>query len=158
MAGRLFCGFVADFACCNKLIILQVGFLCLAVATALVHLARQYIWVALYSAVFGFSEGTYVMLFIVIVRELVGLKDMSFALGMAFSILAIPKTLGPLLAGFLFDITQSYTLAFMVGSGFVFMSTMLISAIDLNKRTDGQKSHKEQVPTVYEVVCKETSI
>lgn len=160
LVGRLFCGCLADFGCCSRLHILQIALLCIAVGTVLVPLAQSFASLALYAAVFGFNEGFVVALNMVIIRDIVGIQHVAFALGVAYGVLAIPKTLGPLLAGFLFDLTKNYVLAFIVASACVALSSLLISFIDIT--TSSQKKCISLSKTLRcddeTITCKETTV
>ena len=90
------------------------------------------------------------MAFMVITRDIVGQEKLAFALGLAYCILCIPKTLGPSLAGLLFDLTRSYVLPFMITGGLVAFSSILMFLINIKK--------PPKLQTVDEPLCKETIV
>lgn len=75
------------------------------------------------------------MVFMVITRDIVGIDSLSFALGVAYCILSIPKTLGPLLAGLLFDLAQNYILPFTLMGGLTAFSAFLIFFVNTDRNT-----------------------
>lgn len=75
------------------------------------------------------------MVFMVITRDIVGIDSLSFALGVAYCILSIPKTLGPLLAGLLFDLAQNYVLPFTLMGGLTAFSALLIFFVNTERNT-----------------------
>ena len=131
--GRTLCGRIADLPCCNRLRIIQCALLCIAVSTTLVAFAPEFVWVAVYAAVFGICEGVYIMVFMVITRDIVGDKYFAFALGVAYCLLSVPKTLGPLLAGLLFDMSQNYVLPFTLMGALTVISLLLIFLVGNKK-------------------------
>lgn len=88
---------------------------------------------AVYAGVFGLSEGVYIMVFMVITRDIVGIDQLAFALGVAYCILSIPKTLGPLLAGILFDLAQNYVLPFTLMGGLTAFSALLLFFVNTKR-------------------------
>lgn len=168
--GRALCGRIADLECCNRLRILQISLILIAISTTLVAFAPSFVLVAMYAALFGVCEGIYVMVFMVITRDVVGTKYLSFALGVAYCIMSIPKTLGPLLAGLLFDMAQSYVLPFSLMGALTTCSTLLIFFVGikttpkflscLGKNNDEEVScgleKREQLSMMS--TCKETTV
>jgi len=131
--GRTACGSIADIACCSRLRLCQMALLCIAVSTTLAAFAPSFTWLAVYAAVFGVSEGIYITVFMVITRDIVGTEHLAFALGVAYCVLSIPKTVGPLLAGLMFDVAHNYVLPFMLGGGMTALSSILMFLIGINK-------------------------
>ncbi|XP_031554613.1 monocarboxylate transporter 14-like [Actinia tenebrosa] len=131
LVGRLAIGRVADLKCLRqkRKNIMQIAFLCIAVSTALAPFSPSFIWLALYAAVFGLNEGIYMNLFMVITKDIVGADHLAFAFGILCSILSVPKTVGPLFAGFMFDSYQSYVLPFMVIGDLTALAAILLFRI-----------------------------
>ncbi|KAK3747499.1 hypothetical protein QZH41_011378, partial [Actinostola sp. cb2023] len=127
--GRTACGSIADIACCSRLRLCQMALLCIAVSTTLAAFAPSFTWLAVYAAVFGVSEGIYMTVFMVITRDIVGTEHLAFALGVMYCVLCIPKTVGPLLAGLMFDVAHNYVLPFMIVGGLTALSSILMFLI-----------------------------
>ena len=77
--------------------------------------AAKELWMLyLFAAIFGFSEGGGAALYSPIVAELFGLSSHGVILGVAIFGFSIGGTIGPLMAGYIFDVTESYYLAFLI--------------------------------------------
>ena len=86
------------------------------------------VWVtnvaSLYAVAFvtGISFGGFSSVFAPMVGEYFGLKHMGKILAAAFSNGALAGVAGPLLAGYIFDVSGSYRLAFIVCSAMCFVA------------------------------------
>lgn len=155
LLGRLAFGRVADLKCLSRINIIQLALLCIAVSTTLVPFAPSFIWVALYASVFGLNEGIYMMLFMVITKDIVGADHMAFAFGVLYGVLFVPKTVGPLIAGFMYDSYQSYVLPFMVMGGVTALAAILLFLIPIKT---SKKTCVDDEPETELIVCRETSL
>ncbi len=79
----------------------------------------------LFAAIFGFGYGGFIALMSPLVAELFGLSSHGIIFGVVNFSAVIGETVGPLLAGHMFDITNSYNVAFLV------CATLSIIAITL---------------------------
>jgi MFS family permease len=112
MAGKLFFGWMADRYSARRAMIVSFGLQ--AVGTVLLiytsTLGSPY-WFVL---VWGFAMGGVVALEPLIVAECFGLKSFGVILGMVYVFTTIGSSIGPVFAGYIFDIRESYILAFVV--------------------------------------------
>lgn len=76
--------------------------------------AREMWMLYLFGVVFGFAYGGIAALQPLLTAELFGLSSLGVILGSVAFIYTIGGAVGPLLAGHIFDITGSYSLAFMI--------------------------------------------
>lgn len=127
--GSLFFGKLSDHRYFNRLYICQFSILSMGVVCTLVTIARSYVWLAVLAAAFGLFDGCYEMLVPVITSDIVGVKKTPAAIGMLYFVLAIPKTIGPPVAGWIFDVSQSYDTAFYVTGGVMTLSSLLMFLI-----------------------------
>ena len=127
--GRLAVGRVADFSCCNRLNICQLILLCLSVSATLVPLIRSYGMLASYASLYGFLEGSFVVINPVIMKDLVGKDKLSSALGACFFIVAFPQAVGPPIAGWAFDMSNSYDVAFFYMGAVTFLACLVLFGV-----------------------------
>ena len=148
--GRLLFGRIADLKCCNRLYICQTALLCIGVFSTLVPIASSYSWLALYAFVFGLFEGCYIMLNPVITNDLVGTDKVASALGTSYFFMAFPRSLGPPIAGWIYDYSKSYDVAFYytgvvtaLASCLMFFVPLLMPRTPLNVQKTLFRGHKE---------------
>lgn len=127
--GRLFFGKIADFKCINRLYMYQIGLLGIGVANTICPLLKSFPGLLVYCTIFGFFEGCYVCQVAVITGDIVGIDRMAVAVGILFGIKSIPLTLGPPLAGFLYDISKSYQVAFYVAGAIPTVASIMMFAV-----------------------------
>ena len=77
---------------------------------ALAHQAASLLWIA--AVLFGFSYGGGVTLLPPLCGDLFGRAHVAAIVGMIFAVAGAPAAIGPYLAGWLYDVTGSYALAF----------------------------------------------
>ncbi|EDO35238.1 predicted protein, partial [Nematostella vectensis] len=112
--GRLIFGKIADHPKVNRLYLYQFSFLMIGISNTICPAFSTYAGLAFYAAFFGFFEGCYVLLAPVLTGDIVGRNNMATGVGVLFAIKSVPLTLGPPIAGFIYDMSKSYELAFYV--------------------------------------------
>lgn len=78
---------------------------------------------------FGFTIGAYVGLTSVILVDLLGLDKLTNAFGLLLLFQGIASLVGPPLAGVLYDVTESYSPAFILAGTAILMSGIMLFAI-----------------------------
>lgn len=126
--GRFSVGFISDrvggrlaLSACLTLVTLSLIWL----------LFTKEIWsFYVFAAVFGFAYGGMVPLLIVVTAELFGLISLGIVLGSVILCVTVGGALGPILAGCIFDITGSYSLALLIciilGTLAIILSSILL--------------------------------
>lgn len=97
--GRLIFGKVADHPRVNRLYLYQISFLMIGISNTLCPVLTSYTGLVIYSTVFGFFEGCYVLLAPVLTGDIVGRDKMAHGVGVLFALKSVPLTLGPPIAG-----------------------------------------------------------
>ncbi len=126
----------------NRLTALQITLLSISVSTTLVPIATNYKWLATYSFLYGFLEGCFVISLPLIVQDLVGDSKLAPALGSLYCFRAFPMTAGPSIAGWIYDTSNSYDVAFFCAGAIAIMSTCILFIVpmfksrSLSKRTE----------------------
>ena len=79
----------------------------------------------LFAAIFGFGYGGLVAMTSIVVAGLFGIGSLGIILGFIMFSQSVGGFIGPMAAGRIFDITQSYTPAFMVCAALSVIAIML---------------------------------
>jgi MFS family permease len=96
------------------------------------------------AAVFGFSYGGVTALFPALVGDFFGLVAIGSIVGFIFAIAGSAAAFGPLIAGYLYDATRSYQLAFLLSATLNFAALVLVFVL--------KKPERAAVPTQGEVL------
>lgn len=97
--AKLLCGRLADMRRVKRLQILVVAILCFAICNFAVTAAKDFGGLLTYALFFGFSDGLFVVVLPLLIRDLVGRELMANAIGNFYGIMSIPLTLGPPISG-----------------------------------------------------------
>lgn len=130
--GSLLFGHLSDHPRCNRIVACQFAILMMGVVSTLFTIASTFEWFVVLSIAFGVFDGCYEMLVPVITSDIVGIKFTPTAVGTLYCLLAIPKTIGPPVAGWIFDRSQSYNTAFYVTGGLMTLSSLIMFLIPTN--------------------------
>jgi len=142
--GRLIFGKVVDHHRANGVVLQQVALVVIGSCTMLL-IAAQYFGQATYYAlvafvlVMGLFDGCFITMFGPIAFEICGPKGASQGIGFIMGLNAIPNTIGPMVAGMLYDRYGNYTAAFLSAGmppivGALFMC--LIHGVGKSTKTD----------------------
>lgn len=127
IAGRLTMGSAGDKVG-NKLVI-TIALIILAVALLWLQLAREVWMLYAFAVLYGFAHGGLFTLTSPTVAELFGLSSHGVIYGTVAFIGAIGGTIGPVMAGYIFDITGSYQRAFLICAVFGIIGIILTSLL-----------------------------
>ena len=132
--GRVIFGRISDIKGLNRVYIIQLAFLVVGLSNFVVPMTESYVVLAGDAFIFGFFEACYLVLNPVIVYDILGPDKVSSGLGLIFFVIAIPRTLGPLIAGWIFDGLQSYAIAFYTLGATTCVSSILIIFVTILMR------------------------
>ncbi|EDW06545.2 uncharacterized protein Dmoj_GI21795 [Drosophila mojavensis] len=138
--GRIILGYIADKPWVNRLLIYNVCLTACGVATAMVPLCQDYNALLAYCSVFGFTIGAYVGLTSVILVDLLGLEKLTNAFGLLLLFQGIASFIGPPIGGWMYDITQSYSPAFLMAGIMIAISGLVMFAIPPLQRYQEHKA------------------
>ncbi len=124
IVGKLLTGYCVDrFG--NKFS-LAMGFCLLALALGTLPLAQGLGGLYAFAVIFGFGYGGALVPQPTLVAELFGLKNYGVTLGITEFFLTAGSAVGPLLAGYIFDVNRDYALALYIGAGVAVVGLMLV--------------------------------
>ena len=130
--GRLFIGTISDrfgrVATLGLCFVLQaLGFLGFTISSGLATLYPA-------AAIFGLSYGGVTALFPAIIGDFFGRLSVGAIAGFIFAISGAPAAFGPLIAGYLYTITGSYSLAFIFSAALNFVAFALLFLLKKPRR------------------------
>jgi MFS family permease len=106
-----------------------ICFLILVAALSWLQLARNLWMLYLFAAVYGFCHGGFFALISPMVADLFGTTSHGVIYGIVIFSGTIGGAIGPILAGYIFDITYSYRLDFLILLVFAILGLILITTI-----------------------------
>jgi len=120
--GRLVSGFLADLPAIkrngNRIVLQQISFISIGICTMLLTLAQMfgnYVFLAMLSFCFilGIFDGCFITMLGPIAFDLCGGEGAGQAIGFLLALCSVPLTLGPPVAGYIYDTVGSYVPAFL---------------------------------------------
>lgn len=137
IAGRIAMGNVADRIGVRRAMVISLALL--AISMFFLAGAWSILIFCLLCAIFGFGYGGMVPQMPASTGELFGMK----ALGAIFAVVALGATegmsVGPVLAGYIYDVTESYRLAFSIGAAAIIVGIGLVFLLRRPRRDYGNK-------------------
>ncbi|MDP7549440.1 MAG: MFS transporter, partial [Alphaproteobacteria bacterium] len=124
MSGRLILGGLADRFGRHRAVITM--FLGLALVQGWWYVSTSFWALAVYAVFFGLFYGGYVALAPALVADYFGARNVGGILGVQYSGTAVGNLVGPVAAGFAFDLTGSYDLPIAASAAASFLAVALI--------------------------------
>ena len=115
IAGRFIMGAAGDKVGNRNALIICFG--CLTMGTVWLQFADRLWMLYLFAGVHGFAHGGFFALIAPILADYFGTRDQGAILGVVIFISNLGSAIGPVLAGYIFDMTGSYQVIFMVLTG-----------------------------------------
>jgi MFS family permease len=112
IAGRIIMGILADRIGNKRAMVLSAALMMLALFWLLV--AKDLCMLFLFGIAFGFGHGGISTMESPIVANFFGMHSHGVILGLVFFVDTVGGAIGPFLAGYIFDVTGSYSLAFLL--------------------------------------------
>ncbi|XP_014252184.1 monocarboxylate transporter 10 isoform X2 [Cimex lectularius] len=112
--GRLVFGKIADIPNIDRIFLQQVSFVVIGTLTMLMTVTDNFYVLLLIALGMGLFDGCFISLLGPIAFDICGQSGAGQAIGFLLGFCSIPLTVGPPLAGLIYDHTQSYTLPFLL--------------------------------------------
>ncbi|XP_017054587.1 monocarboxylate transporter 12 isoform X2 [Drosophila ficusphila] len=141
--GRIILGYISDKPWVNRLLVYNVCLTACGVSTAMVPLCHDFQSLVIYCAAFGFTIGAYVGLTSVILVDLLGLDKLTNAFGLLLLFQGIASFIGPPIGGWMYDLTDSYSPAFLMAGLMIAISGLVMFAIPPLQRMQARKSEQK---------------
>lgn len=144
--GRIFFGKLADFPAVNRIMLQQIAFLSIGVLTMVLVVARDFVVLVIVCLFLGLFDGCFISLLGPIAFDVVGQKGASQAIGFLLGFCSIPLTVGPPVAGLLYDYMKNYNVAFLAAGVPPIVGALLLCLIHRIK--DTPNSNVEDAPPI----------
>ncbi|XP_055602409.1 uncharacterized protein LOC129751125 isoform X2 [Uranotaenia lowii] len=143
--GMVGLGWLGDRPWCN---VSRTYAICLALCGASIafipFIVSSYPWMMLMCILFGITFASSFSFTPIILVRLVSLDDFTVAYGLCLLVQGIGSLIGPPLAGFLFDLTSSWDVAFYAGGFFIFLAGIFAWCVgSLDPIPDDEDEEKE---------------
>lgn len=112
--GRLLFGYVADLKGVNRIFLQQFSFVVMGILTMLIPMIPSFPLLLAVCLMMGVVDGCFISLLGPIAYDICGPRGATQAIGFLLGMCSIPLTVGPPIAGMLYDKTSSYHLSFVL--------------------------------------------
>ncbi|KAM9811098.1 monocarboxylate transporter 13 [Neosynchiropus ocellatus] len=137
LAGRLFCGWLANMRMLRNLQLLAMVTVMLGVTLLLLPLSQDYWGVLIFSGLYGFLFGCVVAIHVISIVDIVTLDGFDIGLGLFMLFRSVGGFVGPPAAGWLVDQTSNFSNAFYFSGLCLIASSVFVVLVDrlVQKRT-----------------------
>jgi MFS family permease len=141
--GRVMFGWAADRRWVSALAINNWSLISCGILTCLCPLLPNFLWLTVYSGLFGFIVSAYVCLTSIVLSDLLGVERLTNSFGLLVVSRGIASLLGTPLAGIVYDITSSYDASFMFSGILILLSGLVSCIIPFVHRHERSKMRNE---------------
>ncbi|KAL0116713.1 hypothetical protein PUN28_009964 [Cardiocondyla obscurior] len=138
--GRLIFGYIADLPKVNRIFLQQISFLSIGILTLLLPFTKSFLMLLAISLGMGLFDGCFISLLGPIAFDICGREGATQAIGFLLGMCSIPLTIGPPIAGLLYDHTGSYDLPFLLAGIPPIVGALTMFLIRCVKRDDDDGS------------------
>ena len=142
IVGRIAFGRLADTVGMKPILILS--FALMSAAFLWLIIASETWMLYLFAAVFGVSYGVFEILHSPIIANLFGLSSFGTISGVIMIFGSIGFTIGPVLAGHIFDVTSSYEMAFLICAAMAIICLICTIFLPLMRDRDGPVAYQAE--------------
>ncbi|KPJ03688.1 Monocarboxylate transporter 12 [Papilio xuthus] len=134
MFGEILLGWVGDWECVNASAVYACCMAACGAATAAMPLLRGYVPLAAAAGAFGAAIAANYSLTSIILVEQITLEKFTNAYGLLLLIQGVANLAGPPLAGWIYDMTNSYDLSFYLAGVFIALSGLVFIILPIYNR------------------------
>ncbi|XP_061712871.1 uncharacterized protein LOC133521814 [Cydia pomonella] len=146
MFGEILLGWVGDWECVNPSLVYAACMLLCGFVTFLMPLLPTYLGLASASGLFGaFIAANYSLTSIILVEQIT-LEKFTNAYGLLLLMQGVANLIGPPLAGWVFDMTNSYDLSFYLAGVFIGVSGIVLLVLPVYNRARKYNDMRKPVP------------
>lgn len=139
IAGRLVMGWAGDRLGSGRALIICFGMI--LAGLVLLQLTASLSLLYGFAIIHGFAHGGFFSMMSPTVANLFGMRAHGAILGVIIFSGAIGGTIGPILAGYIFDVTLSYRTLFMILTGATFLALLLAMSLPLRPMPNRSQGH-----------------
>jgi len=129
--SRLAFGRLADII--GMKLVLTLSFVLMSVAFLNLAMAGEIWMIYLFAAIYGISYAVFEILMSPIMAELFGLSSLGTITGVSFAIGGTGFIFGPVVSGYIFDISGSYQVAFLICAAMAIIATIFAALLPLTR-------------------------
>ncbi|XP_049869476.1 monocarboxylate transporter 9-like [Pectinophora gossypiella] len=146
MFGEILLGWVGDWECVNASLVYAACMLLCGFVTLLMPLLTDYFTLAAASGAFGaFIAANYSLTSIILVEQIT-LEKFTNAYGLLLLMQGLANLIGPPLAGWIYDITDSYDLSFYLAGAFIGVSGVILVILPLYAQARRYNELRKRAP------------
>lgn len=112
--GRILFGYIADIKGVNRIYLQQVSFISIGLFTMAIPFTSSYTLLLVICLGIGLVDGCFISLLGPIAYDICGAHGATQAIGFLLGMCSIPLTVGPPIAGMIYDHTNSYNISFVL--------------------------------------------
>ncbi|XP_062615582.1 monocarboxylate transporter 10-like [Saccostrea cucullata] len=139
--GRLVFGKIADLKFVNRIYMQQCAFVVTGFVTACIPFSASFEGLVAICLIMGICDGISVCLLGPIAFDLVGPQNASQAIGFMLGGFSIPFTVGPPIAGLLYDHLHTYDIAFVTAGAPPIIGAIVMCFIPQKARPEAKETH-----------------
>ncbi|KAF5301589.1 hypothetical protein FQR65_LT08894 [Abscondita terminalis] len=153
LLGKLIFGYLADLPRMNRIFLQQLAFFVMGLMVMLMPACKgSFTWLIVASLCMGLFDGCFISLLGPVAFELCGHDGATQAIGFILGLCSVPLTVGPYLAGILYDQTSSYTRAFIYAGIPPIVGAIALFLIRCVKTPSRSKEENEEC-LQYQKIC-----
>ncbi|EDO42114.1 predicted protein [Nematostella vectensis] len=141
-------GRLSDWCPSGRVLIIQVALILMSLANILVPQAASFASLSVYACAYGTFDGCLWTMMYTITFDIVGKDQFPTAVGWLLFLISFPEVAGPPLAGWIFDVSKSYSVAFYISGGIMTFSAVVMLPLHSKLaclRENGAIQEKEQI-------------
>ncbi|CAH0723088.1 unnamed protein product, partial [Brenthis ino] len=147
MFGEILLGWVGDWQCVNPSLVYAGCMVLCGIVTLIMPLLTTYLGLAAASGAFGaFIAANYSLTSIILVEQIT-LEKFTNAYGLLLLMQGLANLVGPPLAGWVYDITNSYDLSFYLAGVFIGASGIILFMLPLYNCIKRKNTHTKETTT-----------
>lgn len=112
--GRLVFGYIADSPKVDRILLQQISFVSIGLLTILLPMTKSFFWLLVISLGMGLFDGCFISLLGPIAFDICGKDGASQAIGFLLGLCSFPLTIGPPIAGSIYESLHSYQVPFIL--------------------------------------------
>lgn len=138
--GRLIFGYLADKSGIDRILLQQISFYVIGILTIILPFVRTFGVLVAISLGMGLFDGAFISLIGPIAFELCGRAHAASAIGCMLGLAAVPLSLGPPIAAYMYNAQGSYTLPFVLAGISPLIGATLMFSVRFYRTTSNEET------------------